>query len=165
MFGRGKRKGSDAAPSQGAAMRAMVLALTPEEIGLTPGAGRQVWGVVMDTAMADGGWHSLVVLADGTTSLYTSAAFGVIGAGTHEAVRVASDALLDVADQQLDVFAGDSEDAVPSAGMVAIRALTFDGRCAVVAPEDELGHGRHAASPVFYAAHEVITQTRLVVPK
>lgn len=52
-------------------MRQMVLALTPDEIGLTPGAGRHVWGVVMDTAMADGGGHFLVTLADGTTSLYT----------------------------------------------------------------------------------------------
>ena len=146
-------------------MRAMVLALTPGEIGLATGTAGRVWGVVMDTAMADGGWYSLVVLADGTTSLYTSAAFGIIGAGTHEAVRTASDGLLAAASQQLDSFAPDTEDAVPSPGMVAIRALTFDGRRAVVAAENDLGNGRHAASPVFYAAHEVITQARLIAPQ
>ena len=145
-------------------MRAMVLGLTPEEIGLTRGASRQVWGVVMDTAMADGGWHCLVVLADGTTSLYTSAAFGIIGAGTHESVRLASDALLELTEQQLAVFRPDGDTAVPAPGMVAIRALTFDGMRVVVALEKELGGGRHAASPVFYAVHEVITQTRLVTP-
>lgn len=145
-------------------MREMVLALTPEQIGLTPRAGRQVWGVVMDTAIADGGWHCLVVLADGTTSLYTSAAFGIIGAGTHETVRQASGALLELVDQQQELFAPDRDSAVPQPGMVAIRALTFGGRLAVVAPESELGHGRHVASPVFHAAHAVITQTRLVTP-
>ena len=145
-------------------MRAMVLGITPEELGLAPGAGKHVWGVVMDTAMADGGWHSLVALADGTTSLYTSAAFGIIGAGTHESVRQASEALLDLAEQHLDLFAPDGDDAVPAAGMVAIRALTFDGRRAVLAPENDLGHGRHAASQIFHAVHEVITQTRLVTP-
>ena len=165
MFGRRKRKDSDVTPSQGAAMRAMVLALSPEEIGLTPETAGRVWGVVMDTAMADGGWYALVVLADGTTSLYTSAAFGIIGAGTHEAVRSASGALLAAASQQLDSFTADIEDAVPPPGMVAIRALTFERRRAVVAPENDLGNGRHAASPVFYAAHEVITQTRLVAPQ
>ena len=164
MFGRRKQGVSTAGPSQGAALRAMVLGLAPEEVGVTPAGGRKVWGVVMDTAMADGGWHSLVVLADGTTSLYTSAAFGIIGAGAHASVRAASDALLQLAEQQLDVFTPDGDDAVPAAGMVAIRALTFGGRLAVVAPEESLGHGRHAASPLFYAVHEVITQTRLVTP-
>jgi hypothetical protein len=164
MFGRGKRKDPDGPPSQGAAMRAMVLGLEPDEIGLTTGTGRRVWGVVTDTATADGGWHSLVALADGTTSLYTSAAFGIIGAGTHESVRLVSDALLELVEQQLDLFAPDDDNAVPAPGMVAIRALTFGGRRAVVAPEGDLGHGRHAASPVFYAVHEVITQMRLVTP-
>ncbi|HUS23003.1 MAG TPA: hypothetical protein VMZ66_13430 [Aeromicrobium sp.] len=164
MFGRRKRHDSDGGPSQGAAMRAMVLALTPHEIGVAPHAGRHVWGIVMDTAMADGNWHSLVVLADGTTSLYTSAAFGIIGAGTHESVRLASDRLLELAEQELGLFAPDSNDAVPASGMVALRALTFEGRRVVVAPEDDLGHGRHVASPVFHAVHEVITQTRLVTP-
>jgi hypothetical protein len=145
-------------------MRAMVLGLTPQEFGLAPGTGKHVWGLVMDTAMSDGGWHSLVTLADGTTSLYTSAAFGIIGAGTHESVRQASDALLELVEQQLDLFVPDSDDDVPARGIVAIRALTFDGRRAVLAPENDLGRGRHPASPVFHAVHEVITQTRLVTP-
>jgi hypothetical protein len=146
-------------------MRAMALGITPEELGLAPGARKHIWGVVMDTAMTDGGWHALVVLADGTTSLYTSAAFGIIGAGTHESVRRASEALLDLAEQHLALFAPDSDDAVPAAGMVAIRALTFEGRRAVFAPENEFGHRRHPASPIFHAAHQVITQTRLVTPR
>lgn len=79
-------------------------------------------------------------------------------------MRAASEALLQLAEQQLDLFTPDSDDAVPAAGLVAIRALTFGSRLAVVAPEDDLGHGRHAASPMFYAAHEVITQARLVTP-
>jgi hypothetical protein len=48
--------------------------------------------------------------------------------------------------------------------MVTIRALTFEGPQVVVAMEEELGQGRHAASPVFHAAHEVITQTRRASP-
>lgn len=145
-------------------MRAMVLGLRPEDVGLTPGAEGRVWGVVMDTAMTDGGWHSLVVLADGTTSLYTSGAFGIIGAGAHESVRLASAALLDLVERQLALFTADNDDVVPAAGTVAVRALTFDGRRVVAAPEMTLADRRHDASTIFHAAHEVITQTRLVTP-
>ncbi len=165
MFRRGKRAAiAGQPPSQGASMRSMVLGLTPGEIGLAPDSTGTVWGVVMDTAMSDGGWHSLIVLADGTTSLYTSAAFGIIGAGSHDSVRAASDVLLDMTQRQLDLFTASQDDAVPPPGRVAIRALTFEGPGVLVAPEDELGHGRHAASPLFHAAHEVITRMRSVTP-
>jgi hypothetical protein len=165
MFRRGKRPAqADQAPSQGATMRSMVLGINPSEIGLSPDSGSHLWGVVMDTAKSDGGWHSLVVLADGTTSLYTSAAFGIIGAGTHESVRVVSDALRAAVEQHLDLFAPTTDNAVPESGSVAIRALTFEGPRILVAPEEELGHGRHAASPLFYAAHDVITAMRQVTP-
>ena len=142
----------------------MALGVAPQEIGLAPSSERRVWGVVMDTAMSDGGWYSLVVFADGTTSLYTSAAFGILGAGAHEQVRTASDALLGAADGYLNLFTSAKDDKVPPPGMVAIRALTFEGPQVLVATEDELGQGRHPASPVFHAAHEVITQTRRASP-
>ena len=165
MFRRRKQPASpEPAQSQGAGLRAMALGVDPQELGLSPSSGRRVWGVVMDTALSDGGWHSLVVFADGTTSLYTSAAFGIIGAGAHERVRIASDALLVAADGHLDLFTTAKDDAVPPPGMVTIRALTFEGPQVVVAMEEELGQGRHAASPVFHAAHEVITQTRRASP-
>lgn len=167
MFRRGKRpEHRGHAPSQGAAMRSTVLELqlAPSEIGLSAESRCKVWGVVMDTAMSDGGWHTLVVLADGTTSLYTSAAFGIIGAGMHESVRVASDALLAEAEQHLDLFVPATDKAVPAPGMVAIRALAFEGPRVLVAPEKDLGHGRHSAAPVFYAAHNVITAMRQVTP-
>jgi hypothetical protein len=142
----------------------MALALDPLELGLSPDSGRRVWGVVMDTAMGEDEWYSLLVLADGTTSLYTSATFGVIGAGTHPGVRVASDRLLATTEEHLDRFGLTADNAIPPPGMAAIRALTFDGQLVVVAAEDEFGHGRHAVSPVFYAAHAVIGEIRQVTP-
>jgi hypothetical protein len=143
----------------------MALRVSPEGLGLTPGTGGDVWGVVMDTVMADGAWHCLVVLAEGTTSLYTSGAFGVIGAGADAEVRRAGEALLTTAGAALDLFVRAETDELPAPGQVAIRALTFSGQQVVIAREDELGHGRHPASSVFYAAHDVITQVRLATPR
>lgn len=137
----------------------MVLQLDPRDIA--PDGGR-VRGVVMDTGLPDGGWYCLVALADGTTSLYTSAAFGVIGAGAHESVRSASEALLRTAATYVDQCTPSADDALPGPGQVVIRLLAVDGRVALTAAEEDLGDGRHPASPLFHAVHDVITQVRLV---
>ncbi len=135
----------------------------PATIGLTGSAEEPVWGVVMDSMFAEAeGWHCLVALADGSTSLYTSAAFGIIGGGAHETVRAASRDLLALTGQRLDLFSPMADTALPSGGMVTIRALTFGGPLVVTATENDLGNGRHPASPIFHAAHDVIGQLRMV---
>lgn len=140
----------------------MALSTDPATLGLTQG-GREVWGFVMDTGMPEG-WYTVVALADGTASLYTSAAFGVIGAGTHESVAAAREVLLAASNDSLDLFDADRDASPPAPGVVVMRALTFDGRRAVIASEEELGNGGHPASSVFYAAHAVITAIRHVTP-
>lgn len=68
-------------------LRAMALSVKPGDIGLTRKSfGQEAWGIVMETEM-DGGYYTLVVLGDGTTSLYFSKGGGIIGAGEHETVR------------------------------------------------------------------------------
>lgn len=49
-----------------------------------------------------------------------------------------------------------------SAGRVVLRALTYDGQQADEADEDDLGYGRHPLSPLFHAAHDVLTELRLI---
>ena len=162
MFRR-KPKPVGAPPSPGPGLRAQALALDPAAVGLTRDASGPVWGVMMDTTQATaGGWHCLVALADGTTSLYTSSAFGIIGGGAHEPVRVANHALLAVVAQHLDGFVPAPGNELPPAGSVTIRALTFDGQLTATATEADLVGHRHPASPAFRAAHGVITQLRLV---
>jgi hypothetical protein len=46
--------------------------------------------------------------------------------------------------------------------MTQFVAVTSAGLRGAVAPEEDLGEGRHALSPLFYAAHDVIGQIRLV---
>ncbi len=144
----------------GGKMRAQVLALKPTTVGLKPAAG-PMWGFVMDV-VTDTDWYALVVLADGSTSLYTSSTFGIIGGGAHATVREAGQALWATAEGLLDVFTLTTDTALPPAGSTTLRLLRFDGQRVVVGTEDELGAGRHPASPVFYAAHEVLGRLRLV---
>lgn len=165
VFRKRKRPDDSQSPeSQGPRLRAMALAVSPAELGLEPSSESAVWGFVMDTAMSSEQWHCLAVFAEGTTSLYTSAAFGVIGAGTRPGVRAASDALLAEVGRHLGDFAPSNDTAVPPPGQVTLRTLTFAGPRAVTADERDLGHGRHPASPVFHAAHAVIAEIRQVTP-
>ena len=164
MFRRRNRDVPAESGSQGAELREMALQLRPDELGLTGDQVPPVWGLVMDTVMAKDAWHCLVVLADGTTSLYTSSAFGVIGAGAHPGVRRASDALLRSAESSLGLFSPAIDSELPAVGQVALRALTPHGQRVVTAAEDDLGHGRHPAAAVFHAAHEVIAEVRSATP-
>ena len=143
-------------------LRGMLLETDPASLGLapTPG-GRQVWAVVMDTAFPEG-VASLAVVADGTTSLYSSTGGGTIGAGTHETVAAASQAFLDRVDESLDLLVRGSSFPLPSTGRVRFCVLTFDGGRTAEADELDLGEGRHPLSGVFLAAHDVITELRAV---
>jgi hypothetical protein len=145
----------------GAQMRAQALALKPSSVGLKPEAG-PMWGFVMDVVTSDTEWYALVVLADGSTSLYTSSTFGIIGGGAHETVREAGRLLWETADRLLDVFPASDDTALPPVGSTALRLLRFDGPRVLVGADDVLGSGQHPASPVFYAAHEVLGRLRLV---
>ncbi|WP_426594568.1 hypothetical protein ACPPVS_03350 [Cellulomonas sp. McL0617] len=152
----------DPSPSAGFGLRAQALSLDPAAIGLSPGSGGPMWGIAMDTAMSGSDWFTLVALVDGTVSLYTSSGSGIIGGGAHASVRAASDALLVLVGERLDFFAPTTSDDLPQDGQVVIRVLTFGGQRSISAPERELGGGRHAASSIFYAAHAVIAQLRVV---
>jgi hypothetical protein len=151
-------------------LRRMVLNVDPAELGLAPEPARpDVWGGLLDMGMPDDGWATLVVVGDGTVSLYLSTGGGTIGAGEHAAVRAAGQRWLSTLQEGLALLpvAGPPTDqpeqpALPGPGRVVIRALTYAGPRAVEAAEDDLGSGRHPAAPLFHGAHEVLTELRLV---
>ena len=71
-------------------LRSMALNLKAEDLGLSPkNYPNEVWGILMETGFKNDS-YTLLVLADGTTSLYFSNGGGIIGAGTHETVKKAS---------------------------------------------------------------------------
>ena len=150
-----------AAHDIGAQMRAQALALRPTSVGLRPSAG-PIWGVVMDVVTGETDWYALVVLADGSTSLYTSSLLGIIGGGAHETVREAARLLWAVATERLDQFATTTDTALPAPGLTALRLLTFDGQRAAVNTAAELGGTGHPVEPVYHSAHEVLGRLRLV---
>jgi hypothetical protein len=142
-------------------LRHQILTLDPNTVGVGPAAESVLWGALMETGYPNG-TATLVCLSDGTTSLYTSSGFGIIGGGGHEAVRRENANLLAVLGEQLAEMSPSTDQSLPREGRTIIRALTFDGQRSFEAAENELGQGESALSPVFHAAHAVITQLRLV---
>ena len=144
------------------ALRNQLLSLDPDSVGIRPaGSGAATWGCVMDTGYPNG-VATLVCLRDGTTSLYTSSGFGIIGGESHQSVVGENARLLAVLEEHLDQMAPSMDHTLPREGRTIIRALTFAGQRLIEAPDDDLGNGRSALSPVFHAAHAVITQLRLI---
>jgi hypothetical protein len=138
-------------------LRDQLLTLDPTSVGL---AG-SLWGCVMETGYPKG-TATLVCLSDGTTSLYTSTGGGFIGGGTHEAVVLENSKLLAFLGDNLAEMSPSADQSLPGEGRTIIRALTTDGQRTYEASENELGGDRSTMSPVFHAAHAVITQLRLI---
>jgi hypothetical protein len=104
---------------------------------------------------------TLVAVVDGTSSLYFSNGGGFIGAGTHAAVAEASRRWLETGQAFLPQLSLITDPPLPAEALTQFVAVTREGLRGIVAPEEELGEGRHALSPLFHAGHDVITQIRL----
>jgi hypothetical protein len=141
-------------------LRSRLLELDPADVGLAPTAAHpNVWCALMEMGFPDGA-ATIVSLADGSTSMYTSEGGGVIGGGEHERVAQASMRFIAAVETRLGELEPDVSDELPGADLVTFRALTYSSRRAATASEDELASAGHPLSPLFDAGHEVITALR-----
>lgn len=129
------------------------MARTPDSPG--------IWGGMMDMGYPKGA-ATLVCLRDGTTSMYTSSGGGVIGGGEHDFVVRTNKIFLAELARQVTSMREDADESLPAAGRIVFRALTYDGPLTFRATEDALARGGSALSPVFFAAHDVLTQLRIL---
>jgi hypothetical protein len=142
-------------------LRARALSAKPADLGLSQTEyAATIWGVLMETGLPDGAAYTLVVLADGSTSLYFSTGGGVIGAGAHARVRAASTALLHEASQVRASARSTTSTPLPKPGQVVFYLLAANGTLAYGAAEESLGAGKDQFSPLFFAGHAVIAEVR-----
>lgn len=144
-----------------AGLRQQILDLAPATMHQAPSVEhRHVYGGLMEIGMgAD--VATLVVVADGTTSLYWSTGGGIIGAGFHDVVKGPSKAFLAALERHVDEFGPDRSGTTPTAGMIHLRALTFDrGRLLAAGPEPDFAEKRNPLWDVFFAGHALIAAIR-----
>ncbi|WP_457098144.1 hypothetical protein [Lysobacter sp. P5_B9] len=112
----------------------------------------------------DAGFYTLVVLADGTTSLYFSNGGGIIGAGEKPDVREASRQFIGWGNRLVGSAESARSTQAPAKGSTKFFFLTFDGIRSYTAPEVELGEERDALAPLFHAGHAVIAAVHRAQP-
>lgn len=145
-----------------AGLRRQALTLEAASIGIQPSpAYPQVFVGLMEMGM-EGGVASLVVIADGTTSMYWSTGGGIIGAGFHEPVKQPSKMFLAMLERHVKEMADDDPaHPLPENGMIHLRARTFSGSCLLAAGSSQDFAGkRHPLWQAFYAGNAVITAMR-----
>jgi hypothetical protein len=108
-------------------LRRAALGVTEDVVGKAPPEHPDVLGAVIDIP-SEGGTASVVAMADGTTSLYTSTGGGTIGAGAHEPVSRAARALLATLQSLIEMFPADERVDLPSADMSLSYRPTMAGR-------------------------------------
>lgn len=141
-------------------LRETALTEHASELGITPEPGKP-WGFVMETGYPEA-VVSLVVFADGSTSLYFSKGGGFLGGGENPNVNQAARALVAKAATETHYFKPAIDHTLPSEGMTRFYLRTDAGLLTAEAPENELGENRHPLSALFHTAHEVLTQIRLI---
>lgn len=144
-----------------ALLRDGVLAIGPEDIGLTGADCPEVWGAMMELADA-GVVVSLVALVDGSVSVYLSDGGGVIGCGLHPDVRLAAAKMLRVAEQVVDQCESTDQYPLPVEDEVRFYLLTNQGVLSSTAERAELDEGAVALAELYYAGHGVIGMVELL---
>jgi hypothetical protein len=142
-------------------MRQRLLAGSAAEFGVTPRG--QVWGVLMELGFP-GSFASLVALADGSASLYTSTGGGILGAGVHDTVKQAALALCDLAGAKGDLPQV-TEFPSPEPGRVRFYILGSGGVRGAEAADADLKTGAHPLAALFGAGHALLTELRLASEK
>lgn len=142
-------------------LRAGVLAIQPEDIGLTRSACPRVWGVMMELGEAEV-VVSLVALLDGSVSIYLSDGNGVLGCGLHPDVRLAAAKMLNIAGHVVAACEPVASYPMPGEGHVRFYLLTDRGVVMIDGDRQQLNDGKFELAELYYAGHSVIDIVELL---
>lgn len=145
-------------------LRRGALGVTEAAVGKAPPEHPNVLATVIDIP-SEGGMASVVAMADGTTSMYTTTGGGTIGAGAHGAVASATHALLVTLQGLIEMFPADERVDVPPADMVQITLVTATGRRRASVPAAAFwGKEPSTVVELIGAIHDVISAIRGTEP-
>jgi hypothetical protein len=144
-----------------ALLRDAVFAAHPDSLGMVNESAGGVWGVVVECGYPER-VASLVVMADGTVSLYFSNGGGIIGLGSHDGPQRASRTLLEFASRFLEYCDPASKFPLPRKENVRFYLFYQEMKLAAEAADADLSSDRHPLSPLFHVAHELISEIRKV---
>lgn len=120
-------------------------------------------GVIMETGYAEG-VATLAALSDGTVSLYFSNGSGTVGAGQHAGPAMAARQLGVIAARYAPNMPILLQATLPKLDETKLYVLTGGVVRGVAGRQEDFGNNRMPQSPLFHAAHNVITAMRQIDP-
>ena len=144
-------------------LRNIFLTTSADKVDIQPSKEYpRVWGVAVDWPIGDGHIATIVSLADGSASVYTTGTFGIIGGIGHETVRTAAKKVVKEADRYFDDSTPTQDFSYPSRGHVRLFFTTFSGVRVIDTDWASLSEHRSKYFDLFDAAQDVLTLLRAV---
>jgi hypothetical protein len=145
-------------------LRSLVLHLDPAEIEVPDGEWPGASVALMEMPVGDA-TATIVAVADGTVSLYTSTGGGTIGAGEHLSARRAGHRFLQAAADSAPWMTPTTDFPLPSDGHIGFHVRTPQGDVTGEASEEALRGRRHRLAPLYLAGQDLITEIRTVAER
>ena len=142
-------------------LRAMVLASTPHDLGLTI-APNQSFGVLMEMGM-EGTVVTIASIADGSVSMYIRDGQSIIGAGEHPEVRAEGLAFVAESTEFLKLMHKTDVTPLPGDGVVTFYIKTVAGTYTTSARLATIED--NPIFPLFMKGQDVLTQIRLTTTR
>jgi len=144
-----------------AMLRNNVFKLKVEDIGLTHDKSPLVWGAMMELGYPDL-VISLVVLADGSCSVYLTDGTGFVGCGLYSEVRQTASNMLGIAQRMLPHCQRNDPFPLPADSRARFYLLTGADIFTAEASRDDLDEGALDLAELYYAGHNVIEMIELL---
>jgi hypothetical protein len=142
-------------------LRSNVLSLDPSSIGIDRSDQLSIlWAVLFELGYPNG-TATIVAMADGTASMYTSNGGGLIGGAGRPTVAEAARRFVGLVADAAGVLAPASSFPLPEPGRVHLHARTFDGPLTGDAATADLESTGHPLSAAYAAGQDLITELRL----
>ena len=145
-------------------LRNMFLTTPADKVGIQPSKEYpRVWGIAVDWPLGDGQHIATIVsLADGSASVYTTGTFGIVGGIGHQSVRKAAKKVVKEADRFFDDSEPTHDFSYPSPDHVRFFFTTFSGVRVIDTDWASLSERHSKYFKLFDAAQDVLTQLRMV---
>lgn len=146
-------------------MRALVLSLQADDLGLVLTDSSEVYGVIMDWSIDDTTVATIVAFKTGDASLYMSSGAAVIGGGQHELVNLSAKQHVQVANSYLDKARLTENTSPPLRDTVRFYLLTERGIFMLQDRASVMESDQSQIQGLFTSGNELMTELRLVADK
>jgi len=132
------------------------------QYGIPPGSNStDPWATVMEIGLADG-TVTIIALADGSTSVYTSSGLFYIGGGEHQSLNAAARHMVAAVREVQPVMHHTQEYLLPQRGHIVFYALTDSGIFTAAAPQTGFADPNQPMAKLYTLGEQIVAEYRRI---